>query len=191
MPQGRGLASAAGGRSIAAMTRKSFAPIGALAVLIVAVAALTFFALIAQAQTSGDIAAQSAWARATPPGAKTGAVYLTLMNKGGADDRLIGVTTPVASMAGLHVDIMDNGVMKMRPIEALDLKAGGDAVLKPGGMHIMLMGLKRPLKQGGHFPLTLQFAHAPPLTVRVEIAKIGAMSGGDDMGDMGDMKGMH
>jgi periplasmic copper chaperone A len=151
---------------------------------------LAFAAASAQAQTSGDIAVQSIWARATPAGATTGAVYLTLTNKGAADDKLIGVATPVAAMAGLHVEIMDNGVMKMRPIESVDLKPGGGAVLKPGGTHVMLMGLKRPLKQGGHFPLTLQFAHAPPLTVQVEIAKIGAMNGGGDMDDMDDMKDM-
>jgi copper(I)-binding protein len=139
----------------------------------------------ARAQTSGDISVQSIWARATPPGAKTGAVYLTLVNKGDTDDALVGVTTPVASMAGLHTDIIDNGVMKMRPVKSVDIKPGGQAVLKPGGRHVMLMGLKHPLKRGDRFPLTLQFAHAPPLTVQVKIAKIGA-----SMPDMGDMKGM-
>jgi hypothetical protein len=142
----------------------------------------------AQAQTAGNITVQSVWARATPPGATTGAVYLTLTNNGGADDQLIGVETPAAEMAGLHADIMDKGVMKMRPLKSVDLKPGGSAVLKPGGKHIMLMGLKQPLKRGGHFPLTLQFAHAPPITVQVEIAKIGASM--PDMGNMGDMKGM-
>lgn len=148
--------------------------------------AVTMLAAItaAQAQTSGDITVQSAWARATPPGATTGAVYLTLVNKGGVDDQLIGVETPAAEMAGLHADIMDKGVMKMRPLKSVDLKPGGSAVLMPGGKHIMLMGLKQPLKRGGHFPLTLQFAHAPPMTVQVDVAKIGA-----SMPDM-DMKGM-
>ncbi|HEY5208879.1 MAG TPA: copper chaperone PCu(A)C [Pseudolabrys sp.] len=135
----------------------------------------------ARAQTSGDIAVQSVWARATPPGAKTGAVYLMLMNRGGTVDQLVGVTTPVAAMAGIHTEIMDHDVMKMRPLKSVDIAPGGGATLKPGGMHIMLMGLKHPLRRGDHFPLTLQFAHAPALTVQVDIAKVGA-----SMPDMGD-----
>ena len=142
----------------------------------------------ALAQTSGDITAQSVWARATPPGAKTAAVYLTLANRGKADDKLVAVSTPVAGMAGLHAEIMDNGVMKMRAIESVDLKPGSTATLKPGGRHIMLMDLKRPLKRGDHFTMTLTFMHAPPLTVQVEVAKVGAAA--PDTGDMHGMKGM-
>lgn len=151
-------------------------------------AAALLFAVGAHAQTSGDITVQSIWARATPPGAKTAAVYLTLANKGKTDDKLVGASTPVAGMAGLHTEIMDNGVMKMRPVKAVDIKPGATATLKPGGRHVMLMGLKQPLKQGDHFPITLTFAHAPPLTVQVEVAKVGAP--GPDMGDMHGMKGM-
>lgn len=140
------------------------------------------------AQTSDGITVQSVWARATPPGAKTGAVYLTLINKGSTDDKLVSVTTPVASMAGLHTEIMNNGVTEMRPIASVDVAPGSQATLKPGGMHIMLMGLKNPLKHGQHFSLTLHFLHAAPKTVQVEIAKIGAAT--PDMSGMGDMKGM-
>lgn len=141
----------------------------------------------ALAQSSSGIAIESIWARATPPGAKTGAVYLTLVNRGAADDKLLGATTPLAAMAGLHSEIMANGVMEMRPLKSVDVPPGGKAVLKPGGRHIMLMGLKQPLKRGGHFPLTLRFAHAAPMTVQVEIAKVGAAGpamGGMDMKDM-------
>jgi len=142
---------------------------------LVLVAALSLFAATAaNAQTSGDITVQSAWARATPPGADTGALYLTLTNKGAADDRLTGVDTPVADMAMLHVDRMENGVMKMRELKSVDIAPGKSAVLKPGGMHVMLMGLKHPLKRGDRFSVTLTFAHAPPLTAQVEVAKIGA-----------------
>ncbi len=145
-------------------------------------------ALGAQAQTSGNITVQSIWARATPPGAKTAAVYLTLANNGTTDDKLVAASTPIAGMAGLHTEIMDNGVMKMRPLKSVDVKPGGTATLKPGGRHIMLMGLKQALKQGDHFPITLTFEHAPPLTVQVEVAKVGAAK--PDMGDMHGMKGM-
>lgn len=139
------------------------------------------------AQPSGDITVQSVWARATPPGAKTAAVYLTLLNKG-PDDQLIGATTPVAVTAGLHTEITDNGVMKMRPLASVDIAANGKAVLEPSGKHIMLTGLKHPLKQGQHFPMTLRFLHAPSLTVQVEVAKVGAA--GPNRDDMHDMEGM-
>ncbi len=151
--------------------------------------ALLLVAANAFAQTSGDITVESVWARATPPGAKTAAVYLTLANNGTADDQLVGAATPVASMAGLHTETMDDGVMKMRPVASVDIGPGGKAELKPGGMHIMLMGLKHPLKRGQHFALILKFAHAPPLTVQVEVAKIGASV--PDMDPMHDMKDMN
>jgi hypothetical protein len=146
---------------------------------------LTLTATGAMAQSSGDITVESIWARATPPGAKTGAIYLTLANKGDSDDKLVGASTPAAAMAGLHTEIMANGVMEMRPVKSVDVPAGGKAVLKPGARHIMLMGLKQRLKQGAHFPLTLRFAHAAPLTVQVEIAKVGAA--GPAMGGMKEM----
>jgi periplasmic copper chaperone A len=146
-------------------------------------------AVDAFAQSSGDITVQFIWARASPPGAKSGAVYLTLQNRGGADDKLIGATTPAASQAGLHAQTMENGVMEMRPLASVDIAPGATASLKPGSNHIMLMGLKRPLKQGEHIPLTLKFAHAPPLTVQVEVAKIGATK--PDVRGSSDMKDMH
>lgn len=152
-------------------------------------AVLLLIAADAFAQNSGDITVLSIWARATPPGAKSGAVYLTLRNRGAADDRLIGVTTPVASQAGLHAETMENGVMEMRPLASVDVAPGATASLKPGGNHIMLTGLKRPLKQGDHIPLTLKFAHAPPLTVQVEVARIGANEPG--VRGQSDMKDMH
>jgi periplasmic copper chaperone A len=152
-------------------------------------ALMLLIAADAFAQSSGDITVQSIWARATPPGAKSGAVYLTLRNRGTTDDRLTGATTPLASMAGLHTEIMENGVMEMRPLASVDIAPGGTASLRPGGSHIMLMGLTRPLKQGDHIPLTLMFAHAPPLTVQVEVAKIGANE--PDASGQSDMKDMH
>jgi hypothetical protein len=151
--------------------------------ILLAIAMLVAVAGGAPAQTSGAITVQSVWARATPPGAKTGAAYLVLMNRGTAEDRLIGVETPVAAMAGLHTEIMDHGVMKMRPLNSVELKPHAQAMLQPGGKHIMLMGLKQPLKRGEHFPMTLRFAHAPALTVQVEIAKVGA-----SMPDMENMR---
>jgi copper(I)-binding protein len=142
-------------------------------------------------EKSQSVTVTSVWARATPPGAKTGAIYMTLVNKGGSADKLVEVSTPVADKAQLHIDSNDNGVMKMRPLKEVDLKPGEQVVFKPGAMHVMLMGLKQPLKVGESFPLTLQFAHAGKVETPVTVAKAGAMgmSGMSDMHGMGGMNG--
>jgi hypothetical protein len=132
---------------------------------------------------SSAIAVQQPWARATPGGAKTGVVYMTIVNSGGADDQLVAASTPIAVEAQLHQTSMDNGVIKMRPIAALDLKAGATVKLAPGGYHLMLVNLKQPLKDGDSFPLTLTFAKSGKQDVQVTVAKIGAMQP-DAMGGM-------
>ncbi len=159
------------------------------------IAAIFLFAILgaslAWAQSSG-ISVQQPWARATPGGAKTGAAYMTIVNNGAADDRLVAASTPVAGEAQIHEMTMDNGVMKMRPIPGLDLKPGAAVSLAPGGYHVMLIGLKQPLKDGDSFPLTLVFAKSGKQVVQVTVAKIGAMQAGatDDTPDMNAMPGM-
>jgi copper(I)-binding protein len=128
----------------------------------------------ALAQSSAPIEITHAWARATAATAKTGAAYLTIANKSASDDRLVAVAATVATKAELHVTSMDNGVMKMRPLDGVDIKAGGQAELKPGGMHIMLVGLAAPLKEGQTFPLTLTFEKAGKVEVTVTVEKAGA-----------------
>jgi len=113
------------------------------------------------------------WTRATAGGGTTGAAYLTLTAHD-QGDRLTGASTPVADMAELHQSSEDHGVMRMRPVEGLALEPGKPVALSPGGMHLMLMGLKQPLKQGASFPLTLTFEHAPPVTVQVPVKAAGA-----------------
>lgn len=112
------------------------------------------------------------WARASAGNARNGAVFLTLTGKG-APDRLTGVSSPAAESADLHESIDDKGVMKMRPAAGLDLPPGKPVTLAPGGYHVMLMGLKAPLKTGDTFPLTLRFEHAPAMTVTVTVEAIG------------------
>jgi copper(I)-binding protein len=128
----------------------------------------------AQAETA-TVQIDHPWSRASA--GKTGAVYMTIKNGGAADDKLVAAASPVAGKVELHIEIMDNGVMKMRPLPAIDVKANGETMLKPGGMHVMLIGLKHPLKQGESFPLTLTFEKAGKVTVTVPIEKAGAMGG--------------
>lgn len=143
--------------------------------------------VLAQSSGASSITIDAAWARATPGGAKTGVVYLTLANHGADADRLVGASTPVAEKAEFHIESQQNGVMKMRPLAAIEVKPHEKTVLKPNGMHLMLIGLKQPLKEGENFPLTLEFAHAGTMVVPIKVTKLGAM----DMGGMDhDMPGM-
>ena len=107
---------------------------------------------------------------------------MTIMNHGAAD-RLISAAAPISAKTELHTHINDNGVMRMRKIPAIDLPAGETVTLKPGGLHVMFMGLKAPLQEGGSFPLTLTFEKAGTVTVQVSVKKAGAMSHGKKMGD--------
>lgn len=129
---------------------------------------------------AADIAVEQPWARATPGRAPTGAVYLTLANRGKDSDRLIGATSPAAGRAELHShEANDTGhaghMAEMRPVAEIEVKPGGRVSLKPGAFHVMLIGLKAPLKEGDHFPLTLRFARAGEMTVDVPVGRAGAM----------------
>jgi copper(I)-binding protein len=129
------------------------------------------------AQT-GSVEVQKAWARATPGDAKAAALYMTLINKGTAEDRLVSVSTPAAGKAELHSSTTENGVMHMRPVEALGVKPGTPTVLKPGGYHVMLMDLKGPLVAGQTFAVTLTFEKAGKVEATATVEKVGAMGPG-------------
>lgn len=142
--------------------------------------------LAAQEFPLGTLKVVQPWARATVT--QTGGAYLTIDNAGAAD-RLVKVETPIAT-AELHNHIMDGGVMKMRAVDAIPLPAGRTS-LAPGGYHIMLIGLKAPLKEGASFPLKLTFEKAGTVEVTVRVDKPGAMAPGGAM-PMGTMPGgMH
>jgi periplasmic copper chaperone A len=126
---------------------------------------------IAYAEQNG-VQVVHAWSRATIPG-QTGVIYLTI-NDTGAPDRLTSVASPVAASAALHESFSENGVSKMREVAGLAVSPGTPVTLAPGGYHIMLMGLKQPLKQGDAFPVTLTFEKAGQVTATVTVEKLGA-----------------
>jgi copper(I)-binding protein len=125
---------------------------------------------------TGQLEIKTPWARATPGHAETGAAYVTIVSP--TTDRLTAVSSPVAKKVELHTMSMEGGVMRMRPLAAIDIPAGQTVTLSPGGTHIMLLGLTQPLRQGQSFPLTLSFEHAGPRQVTVAIEKAGAMGPG-------------
>lgn len=130
----------------------------------------------------GNLLIGHPWARATPGNATNGAAYLSVTNNGTEADRLIKADTP-AAMAELHISRMDGGVMQMRPMDGLEIPPGGTVTLSPGGMHVMLMGLTSPLKQGDKVPMTLTFAKAGAVTVDVLVESV-ASNGPAGEGDM-------
>ena len=146
---------------------------------LVALAVCLAAAASARAQTAPGPTIEIAhpFARATAATAKTGAAYFTIVNTGTSDDRLIAASSPVAEKSEPHSTIDDNGVMRMRPLAGIEVKAGERVEFKPGGMHLMLTGLKVPLKLGQSFPLTLTFEKAGAVSVMVAVEKAGATGG--------------
>ena len=119
-----------------------------LRLTLVAVAVLPYAAPAAEA-----IRVLDPWARATVPGQKVGGVYMEIVSP--RDARLVGVSSPAAGTAEVHSMAMDGGTMRMRAVEALDLPAGTPVKLAPGGYHVMLFDLRKPLVAGQTVPLTL------------------------------------
>jgi copper(I)-binding protein len=142
--------------------------------LIAALAICAFTAVSAMAEPS-NIAVEHAWARATPKGATTGAAYITLVNTGASDDRLLRATSPVAETIQFHSETNDNGVMKMALLPTIAVGSGAQVTLKPGGAHMMLVGLRQPLKEGQTIPLTLTFEKAGDITTTAQVGSIAAM----------------
>lgn len=140
-----------------------------LALLLIAVGAAT-----AHEFTRKDITVAHPWARATPGGVTVGGAYLEIKAAPGKGDRLIGGKSPVAGSIEIHSHVVENGIAKMRRIEALPIKGGSSVVLKPGGHHVMLVGLKQPLKEGDLLRLTLQFERAGEVEVEATVESIGA-----------------
>jgi periplasmic copper chaperone A len=125
--------------------------------------------LLASGAFAQSVKIENAWARATVPGQKTGSVYVDLTSA--ADSALVAIGSPVAERAELHSMSMDGGVMRMRALPRIELPAGKTVKLAPGGMHVMLVGLKQPLKAGDKIPVTLslQASGMSPTTLKLEI----------------------
>ncbi|WP_312146973.1 copper chaperone PCu(A)C [Brevundimonas sp.] len=120
------------------------------------------------AAAPGTVTVADAWCRPTPNGAKAGGCYVTLT--AGSDDRLLSVSTALAESAQIHEMKMENGVMSMSELkDGLPLPAGQKIELKPGSTHVMLMGLRDPLVDGGIASFTLTFEKAPAIGVHAAI----------------------
>jgi len=173
--------------------------LSALALALIAAAAITVFTLLspplAKAHETepghvhhGDLTIVNAWARATPPGAKVAGGYLTIRNDGDRPDRLVGGTADFAGRVEIHEMKMEGEVMKMAPLaDGIEIPPGGEILLKPGGLHVMFMGLKRPLAEGEAAAVTLTFERAGAIELPFAVAPMGAKSHGRGHGDGGEM----
>jgi copper(I)-binding protein len=128
------------------------------------------------------------WARATPKGASAAAGYMTITNGGTTPDRLMCVSSDAAVECQIHTMSLEGGIMKMRPVEGgLEIPPGGTVVLKPAGLHLMLVNLKHPLEPGKMVEVTLKFEKAGTVEVELPIAAIGAPAPGAAAGGGGSM----
>lgn len=167
-----------------------------------AAAALTLVAFSASAHDYkvGDLTLNHPWTRATPPNAKAGGGFVEITNAGSEDDRLIAASSGTSAKVELHEMAVIDGIMKMREMEGgIEIPAGETVALKPGGLHIMFMGLKDSFKEGTTVPVVLTFEKAGDVAVDLAVAKMGAktMDGGKmdhgsmDHGDMDHSKMNH
>lgn len=146
---------------------------GALTVALMLLGALT--PASAHEETSKGVTVAHPWVRATPGGATVGAAFLEIKTDKGVTDRLISASSPAAGRVEVHTHIMEGDVMKMRRVEALELKEGQSHVLKPMGDHVMLFDLKQPLKEGDLVKLELGFEKAGTIAVEATVEPAGAM----------------
>lgn len=131
---------------------------------------LAAFLMLASCNGASDqpaIDVDGAWARATSAGQTNSAAYLRIINRGG-EDRLLSVSSPVGGTS-IHETTIDDGVMRMRPVESLEIPAGSTVELEPHGAHIMLMGLKAPLEAGSTVPIELRFEKSGERRVEAEV----------------------
>jgi copper(I)-binding protein len=146
--------------------------------LLFASAAALLMATAAGAQTAPRV--EEAWARPTVAGQTSGGAFLRIIG-GSTGDRLVSAGARVAKVAELHTMEMDGNVMRMRPVAAIDIPAGQTVELKPGGLHVMFVGLTQKLQTGTSFPLTLRFEKAGEVQVDVQVRTM-PMAMGNDMG---------
>ena len=134
---------------------------------------ITFLPVSAD-ESAASIQIEKPWARASIIQSRPAAAYLTIVNRGNKPDRLVSISSPIAGKVSIHLSEMTNGVMRMSPMHGLAIEAGARATFRPGGLHLMLMKLRTPLRNGDKLPLTLSFEVAGKIEVQAHILGPGA-----------------
>jgi copper(I)-binding protein len=120
----------------------------------------------------GQVEIEKPWMRATPPGAKVAAGYMTVRNKSGSPDRLVGASSPAAARVETHVTTKDGEILRMREAKTLDIPANGTLELKPGGAHLMFLDVMQPLKEGDKVPVSLKFEKAGEVRAEFNVGRL-------------------
>ena len=160
-----------------------------------------WFVMLAVLITAGAVAAlshaaevnlslSSAWVRPTLGAGRTTAAYVSITNNGTTADRLVAAEVPHASSVEIHTAGMEDGIMRMRRLEGLDIAPGATVLLAPGGFHIMVIGLSEPIKSGEEVPLTLVFEEAGSLTITATVSLAPPAHAPQHMREGADMSGM-
>lgn len=124
---------------------------------------------VAPVATLNNLAIGQPWSRALPPTVQTGAAYVSIANLGKTADRLTGAASSAADKVELHAHLLQGDLLRMVAVDSIEVPAKGMLELAPGGYHIMLIGLKQPLREGERFPIRLEFEKAGALELEVEI----------------------
>ena len=123
------------------------------------------------AGAADNVSVQDPYVRLAPPNAAATGAFMVIRNTGDKDVKVIKADNPVSKATELHTHLNEGGVMKMRPVQAIEIKAKGEAVLKPGGLHVMMIDLKAPLKEGDSVPITLTFDDGSSKQVDAKVVK--------------------
>lgn len=109
------------------------------------------------AGAADNVSIQDPYVRLAPPNAPATGAFMVIKNNGDKDVKVLKADNPVSKFTELHTHLNEGGVMKMRPVPSIEVKAKGEAVLKPGSLHVMMIDLKAPMKEGDVVPITLSF----------------------------------
>lgn len=115
------------------------------------------------------------YVRLAPPNAPATGAFMVIRNNGDKDVKVLHADNPASKVTEMHTHLNDGGVMRMRPVAAIEIKARGEAVLKPGGLHVMLIDLKAPMKEGDIVPITLTFDDGSSKQVEARVVRPGAV----------------
>lgn len=149
---------------------------------LLASALLMTLSLGVQAAVNDQIQIKDGFVREVPPNQTISAAFMTIQNNDLSDHKVVSASSPAAKIVELHTHTHENGMMKMRQIPQIDLPAGADAMLKPGGLHIMLIDLTAPLATDKPVPVTIKFEDGSEKTMELPVKSV------KPMGNMGQMK---
>lgn len=133
------------------------------------------------AGAADQVVVQDPYVRLAPPNAPATGAFMVIKNNGDKDTKVVKAENPASRVTELHTNLNEGGVMKMRPVQSVDIKAKGEAVLKPGGLHVMLIDLKAAMKEGDVVPITLTFDDGS--TKKVDAKVVRPMAAGAPMSE--------